>query len=197
MRKSIPIIAAAIVAVVATGPVMANENKPAKKDAAEAPSAQPVDDTWITTKVKSTLLADTAVAGTKIDVDTVNGVVYLTGTAGSQFLSRIERIFTGQPPRGSNVVLSLDADVQRAAYEALGDLQGAVLAIEPSTGRVLAMVTSPSYDTNLLASHNTTEVNATLVRTGPPEAWEIATSLMSPLPISRPTVVALRPKNPM
>ncbi len=41
-------------------------------------------------------------------------------------------------------------DVQRAAYEALGDLQGAVIAIEPSTGRVLAMVTSPSYDTNLL-----------------------------------------------
>ena len=86
---------------------------------------------------------------------------YLSGTAGSQFLTRIERIFTGQPPRGSNVVLSLDAAVQRAAYEALGDLQGAVLAIEPSTGRVLAMVTSPSYDTNLLASHLTGEVNAT------------------------------------
>ena len=75
----------------------------------------------------------------------------LSGTAGSQFLSRVERIFTGQPPRGSNVVLSLDADVQRAAYEALGDLQGAVIAIEPSTGRVLALVTSPSFDTNVLA----------------------------------------------
>jgi peptidoglycan glycosyltransferase len=86
---------------------------------------------------------------------------YLSGTAGSQFLSRIERIFTGQPPRGSNVVLSLDAAVQRAAYEALGDLEGGILAIEPSTGRVLAMVTSPSFDTNLLAAHNTTEVNAT------------------------------------
>ncbi len=85
---------------------------------------------------------------------------YLSGTAGSQFLSRIERIFTGQPPRGSNVALTLDATVQRAAYEALGDLQGGVIAIEPSTGRVLAMVTSPSFDTNLLASHNTTEVNA-------------------------------------
>ncbi|MGX5769945.1 peptidoglycan D,D-transpeptidase FtsI family protein [Microbacterium trichothecenolyticum] len=84
----------------------------------------------------------------------------LSGTAGSQFLSRIERIFTGQPPRGSNVVLSLDADVQRAAYEALGDLQGAVIAIEPATGRVLAMVTSPSFDTNVLASHATSEVNA-------------------------------------
>ncbi|MBW9092618.1 penicillin-binding protein 2 [Microbacterium jejuense] len=83
----------------------------------------------------------------------------LSGTAGSQFLSRVERIFTGQPPRGSNVVLSLDADVQRAAYEALGDLQGGIIAIEPSTGRVLALVTSPSYDTNVLASHDTDAVN--------------------------------------
>ncbi len=83
----------------------------------------------------------------------------LSGTAGSQFLARIERILTGQPPRGSNVELTLDAAVQRVAYDALGDLQGAVIAIEPSTGRVLAMVTSPSYDTNLLASHNTDEVN--------------------------------------
>lgn len=84
----------------------------------------------------------------------------LSGTSGSQFLSRIERIFTGQPPRGSNVVLSLDAEVQRAAYEALGGLQGGIIAIEPATGRVLAMVTSPSYDTNVLAAHNTNEVNA-------------------------------------
>ena len=83
----------------------------------------------------------------------------LSGTAGSQFLARIERIITGQPPRGSNVELTLDAAVQRAAYDALGGLQGAVLAIEPATGRVLAMVSSPSYDTNLLASHNTSEVN--------------------------------------
>ena len=41
----------------------------------------------------------------------------LSGTAGSQFLARLERIVTGQPPRGSNVVLSLDAAVQRAAFE--------------------------------------------------------------------------------
>lgn len=84
----------------------------------------------------------------------------LSGTAGSQFLERIEQILTGQPPRGSNVVLTLDAAVQRAAYEALAGLQGAIIAIEPATGRVLAMVTSPSYDTNLLASHNTTQVEA-------------------------------------
>ncbi|MET0304337.1 MAG: penicillin-binding transpeptidase domain-containing protein [Microbacteriaceae bacterium] len=83
----------------------------------------------------------------------------LSGTASSQFFARIERILSGQPPRGSNVVLSLDADVQRAAYDALGDLQGGVVAIEPSTGRILAMVTSPSYDTNLLSSHDADAVN--------------------------------------
>ncbi|MEQ6896211.1 penicillin-binding transpeptidase domain-containing protein [Microbacterium sp. KR10-403] len=83
----------------------------------------------------------------------------LSGTGNSQFLARIERIVSGQPPRGSNVVLSLDADVQKAAYDALGDLQGAVVAIEPKTGRVLAMVTSPSFDTNKLASHDSDSVN--------------------------------------
>src|SRR5215208_5952510 len=41
------------------------------------------------------------------------------------------------------------------------------------------------------------EVNATLVRTGPPDACETATSLIRPLPMSRPTVVALRPKSPI
>lgn len=84
----------------------------------------------------------------------------LSGQDDSQFFARLERIFTGQPPRGSNVVLSLDTQVQRAAFEALDGLQGAVIAIEPSTGRVLAMATSPSYDTNLLASHDAAAVNA-------------------------------------
>lgn len=84
----------------------------------------------------------------------------LSGRSDSQFLTRLERIFTGQPPRGSNVELSLDAGVQRAAYEALGNLEGAVVAIEPSTGRILAMVSRPSYDTNLLAAHDTAEVNS-------------------------------------
>jgi peptidoglycan glycosyltransferase len=83
----------------------------------------------------------------------------LSGTANSQFLTRIERIITGQTPQGSNVVLSLDANVQRVAFEALAGLQGAVIAIEPATGRILAMATSPSYDTNQLASHDSAAVN--------------------------------------
>ncbi|MGZ0712182.1 peptidoglycan D,D-transpeptidase FtsI family protein (plasmid) [Coraliomargarita sp. W4R53] len=84
----------------------------------------------------------------------------LSGTAGSQFFSRIERIFTGQSPRGSNVVLTMDAAVQRVAYDALGDLQGAVVAINPQTGAVIAMVTSPSFDANTLAVHDAGAANA-------------------------------------
>ena len=47
-------------------------------------SDQPIDDTWITTKVKSSLLADTDVAGLDIEVETVNGVVTLTGEVDEQ-----------------------------------------------------------------------------------------------------------------
>jgi peptidoglycan glycosyltransferase len=85
----------------------------------------------------------------------------LSGTAGSQFLSRLDRIVTGQPPRGSNVETTLDPVVQRAAYDALAGLQGAVIALEPDTGRVLAMASTPSFDTNALTSHDTNAVEGT------------------------------------
>ena len=81
MRKNASILTVALAAVMFSGAALANDNEPEKKPAAEAASSQPVNDTWITTKVKSSLLADDDVAGTKIEVDTVDGVVYLTGTA--------------------------------------------------------------------------------------------------------------------
>lgn len=84
----------------------------------------------------------------------------LSGQDSNQFFSRIDRAITGKAPRGSNVEVSVDATVQKAAWDAMGDLQGAVVAIEPSTGRILAMVSKPSFDTNTLASHNTDAVNA-------------------------------------
>jgi penicillin-binding protein A len=79
----------------------------------------------------------------------------LAGTGGSQFLSRVDRIISGQPPRGSNVLTTLDPELQQVAWDALRGYQGAVIAMEPDTGRILALVTSPSYDTNILASHDT------------------------------------------
>ncbi|MBY6061857.1 penicillin-binding protein 2 [Microbacterium esteraromaticum] len=84
----------------------------------------------------------------------------LSGTGSNRFFSEIERILSGQPQQGLSVELTLDARAQRAAYEALDGLQGAVVAIEPATGRVLAMASTPGYDTNVLAAHDPAAVNA-------------------------------------
>ncbi|WP_243228398.1 penicillin-binding protein 2 [Microbacterium sp. CIAB417] len=85
----------------------------------------------------------------------------LSGTGAGAFFAQVERIVSGQPQTGFSVELTLDAEVQRVAYEALDGLQGAVVAIEPSTGRVLALASTPGYDTNLLASHDVAAVNST------------------------------------
>lgn len=84
----------------------------------------------------------------------------LSGTGASAFLAEIERIVSGQDQTGFSVELSLDAAAQQAAYEALDGLQGAVVAIEPSTGRILAMVSTPGYDANAIAVHNPSEADS-------------------------------------
>jgi len=85
---------------------------------------------------------------------------YLTGTANAQFLDQVGSIFSGQDPKGASVALTLDADVQKAAYDALGENNGAIVAIEPKTGKILAMVSKHSYDPNDLAVHDTKDVIA-------------------------------------
>ncbi|MFF3320711.1 penicillin-binding transpeptidase domain-containing protein [Streptomyces sp. NPDC002889] len=52
---------------------------------------------------------------------------------------------------GGDVVTTIRASVQEAAYRGLDGRRGAVAAIEPSTGRILALVSSPSYDPGLLS----------------------------------------------
>ena len=52
---------------------------------------------------------------------------------------------------GSNIYLSLDLDLQQVAYDALDGRRGAVVAIDPSTGEILALVSAPSFDPNLFA----------------------------------------------
>jgi penicillin-binding protein A len=87
----------------------------------------------------------------------------LAGTADSFFYSRVGQILTGTDPTGGSVELTLDPAVQQAAWDALGDQRGAVVAIEPDTGRVLALVSKPSYDPATLTSHDLGAVT---------EAWE-------------------------
>ncbi|KAF1052866.1 MAG: Peptidoglycan D,D-transpeptidase MrdA [Stenotrophomonas maltophilia] len=57
-----------------------------------------------------------------------------------------------EPVSGKDIVLSIDSKLQAKAEEALGGRRGAIVAIQPSTGDVLAMVSQPSYDPNLFVT---------------------------------------------
>lgn len=54
----------------------------------------------------------------------------------------------GEKSPGDNIVTTIDSQLQQVAYDALGDYRGAVVVMEPSTGKILAMVSKPSYDPN-------------------------------------------------
>ncbi|MCE0486949.1 peptidoglycan D,D-transpeptidase FtsI family protein [Ornithinimicrobium sediminis] len=87
----------------------------------------------------------------------------LAGTDDSLFYRRVVDLVTGTTPTGAAVETTVDPQVQAAAAAALGDRRGAVVALDPRTGAVLAMVSHPSYDPNSLASHNLGAVE---------DAWE-------------------------
>ncbi|OBF98209.1 penicillin-binding protein [Mycobacterium sp. 852002-51152_SCH6134967] len=83
----------------------------------------------------------------------------LNGSDERLFGRRLADFFTGRDPRGGNVDTTIKPQVQQAAWDAMeegcdGPCKGSVVAIEPSTGKILAMVSSPSYDPNLLATHD-------------------------------------------
>jgi peptidoglycan glycosyltransferase len=67
---------------------------------------------------------------------------------------RLADLFTGRDPAGGDVVLTLDPAVQETAVKALGKVTGAVVALDPSTGKVLGLASTPTYDPNQLSSHD-------------------------------------------
>jgi penicillin-binding protein A len=87
----------------------------------------------------------------------------LNGSDERLFGRRLADFFTGRDPRGGNVDTTIRPRVQQAGWDAMQQgcggppCKGAVVALEPSSGKILAMVSSPSYDPNLLASHNPEE----------------------------------------
>jgi peptidoglycan glycosyltransferase len=89
----------------------------------------------------------------------------LSGDDPRLFVTRLIDMLSSSEPKGGNVELTIDPAAQTAAFEglrALGeDVQGAVVAIEPSTGKILAMVSNPTYNPNDLASHDLAAVAET------------------------------------
>jgi len=84
----------------------------------------------------------------------------LTGKSDQLFFSRVRDLLTGRQPEGAAVETSINPAAQKAAFKALGDQAGAVVAIEPSTGRILALVSTPGYDPNDLAVHSSKKASA-------------------------------------
>ena len=52
------------------------------------------------------------------------------------------------PTSGRDIYLTIDLGLQKVAYDAIGDNNGALVALEPASGRILAMVSKPSFDAN-------------------------------------------------
>lgn len=74
----------------------------------------------------------------------------LLGIINTDPMTFLRRLVSGKGQQGDNVILTLDKTLQDIAYNALAGRKGAVVALDPKTGNVLAMVSSPSYDPNTL-----------------------------------------------
>jgi peptidoglycan glycosyltransferase len=85
---------------------------------------------------------------------------YLRGDNSAQFFEQLNALFSGNPVTGASVELSIDEKVQQVAWDALGNNKGAVIAIDPTTGRIIALVSKPGFDPNLLSTHNTSDASA-------------------------------------
>lgn len=78
----------------------------------------------------------------------------LTGTSNAQFNKRLADLLQQKEPLGAAVETTIDPRVQQVAWDQLGNRRGAVVALDPQTGAILAMVSKPAYDPNTLAVHN-------------------------------------------
>ncbi|MFG2293255.1 peptidoglycan D,D-transpeptidase FtsI family protein [Streptomyces sp. NPDC048603] len=84
----------------------------------------------------------------------------LTGNDDRLFFDRTIGMFTGEKKAGGNVVTTLNAAAQKAAFEKLGNRKGAVAALDPRTGAILALVSTPSYDPSSFAGNSKTDEKA-------------------------------------
>ncbi|MGW0312898.1 peptidoglycan D,D-transpeptidase FtsI family protein [Streptomyces flavidovirens] len=89
-------------------------------------------------------------------------------------------IVMGKQSDPGDVVTTIDPAVQKAAYEALGDKKGAAVAIDPKTGQILGMVSTPSYDPSEISG--TTDGDAWQALTGDKDKPMVHRALRQPLP---------------
>lgn len=79
---------------------------------------------------------------------------YLTGNRPARVESVVDQLL-GRDRKGNSLLLTLDMELQRVAAAKLGKQRGAVAAIDPESGAVLALYSNPTYNPNTLSSHDT------------------------------------------
>lgn len=84
---------------------------------------------------------------------------YLVGTSPEAFARNLGDLLTGRERSGDDVITTILPQAQAAAREALGNRRGAVVALQPRTGAILALWSYPSYDPNRLATHDRAAAN--------------------------------------
>jgi len=96
----------------------------------------------------------------------ISGIEKIETNAQGRILKVLER---ENPVHGDDLILALDVQVQQAAWDALGERPGAVVAIDPNDGSVLALVSKPAFDPNLFVHGiSSQDYNAILAAPGRP-----------------------------
>ena len=93
----------------------------------------------------------------------------LSGSDPRLTLFRLGDLFTGRDPAGGNVELTLQPAVQEAAMQGLEGVTGAVVALDPRTGAVLALASTPTFDPGQLSSHDPAAIREYRARLGEAE----------------------------
>ncbi|SDY23900.1 cell elongation-specific peptidoglycan D,D-transpeptidase [Modestobacter sp. DSM 44400] len=101
----------------------------------------------------------------------------LSGSDPRLVVRRLGDLFTGRDPSGGNVSLTLDPAVQEAAMNALQGVTGAVVALDPKTGAILGLASTPTYDPGKLSSHDPAEIRAYHNQVIPPDGSDQANPL--------------------
>ncbi|WP_328722376.1 penicillin-binding protein 2 [Streptomyces sp. NBC_00247] len=94
-------------------------------------------------------------------------------------LKNASDVITGEAAAPGDVLTTIDPDVQKAAYGALGDDKGAAVAMDPKTGRILGMVSTPSYDPSTISG--TTDQDAWQKLLADPDKSLVNRALRQPL----------------
>ncbi|MEV5683616.1 MULTISPECIES: peptidoglycan D,D-transpeptidase FtsI family protein [unclassified Streptomyces] len=84
----------------------------------------------------------------------------LTGNDDQLFFDRTLSMFTGDKKTGGNIVTTLNGAAQKAAFKGLGGKKGAVVALDPQSGAILALASTPSYDPSVFAGNSLKDSDA-------------------------------------